>query len=169
MDKRNFAATRQLIQFAAWVDATVRDALKSEALNVPRYELLEYLSEVGICDNEQLRDVFGYDASTLVRMLDSLQKKGLISREKGGDRRKKIVRATEKGKAVVERIQIGYCRELSEVLSHLADKVRSKFALALNEIVKNVGGSRFDDLGLSPLYRYPRTSVPSVAKDHKAQ
>jgi MarR family transcriptional regulator for hemolysin len=45
------------------------------------------------------------DGSSVVRLLDELQLLGFIVRQEGADRRAKVIRLTERGAAVVERVE----------------------------------------------------------------
>lgn len=68
-----------------------------------------------------LADAIGLDASAVVRLLDCLQKQGLIERREGTDRRFKEIHLTEQGLQQVEKVE------------NIANKIRTQALEGLSE------------------------------------
>jgi MarR family transcriptional regulator for hemolysin len=62
---------------------------------------------------KDLAESLGLDGSSVVRLLDNLQSKGLIERREGTDRRVKAIHLTVQGKATVDRVE-GISRQIHE-------------------------------------------------------
>ena len=62
---------------------------------------------------KDLAESLGLDCSSVVRLLDNLQSKGLIERREGTDRRAKAIYLTADGQATVDRVE-GVSRQIHE-------------------------------------------------------
>ncbi|MBY0320239.1 MAG: MarR family transcriptional regulator [Reyranella sp.] len=62
------------------------------------------------------------DGSSVVRLLDNLEKAGLIQRKEGEDRRAKIITLTPRGKAIADKVETVARRIRSDALSGLSDR-----------------------------------------------
>ncbi|CAN5917465.1 MarR family transcriptional regulator [soil metagenome] len=72
---------------------------------------------------KDLAAAMSLDASSVVRLLDNLEKAGLIRRKEGADdRRAKIIFLTVRGKAIADRIETVARRIRSDALAGLSDK-----------------------------------------------
>src|SRR5437868_15204903 len=62
------------------------------------------------------------DNSSVVRLLDNLEKAGLIQRKEGEDRRSKIILLTPRGRAIADKVEAVARRVRSDALAGLSDK-----------------------------------------------
>jgi MarR family transcriptional regulator for hemolysin len=62
------------------------------------------------------------DNSSVVRLLDNLEKAGLIRRKEGEDRRAKIIVLTPRGRAIADRVEAVARRVRQDALAGLSDK-----------------------------------------------
>ena len=102
-----------------------------------RWLLLWHLSRNDGCTHRELAELIGIEAATLVRLVDHLEREGLLKRcGSETDRRVKHLYLSDAGKKVVEDIR-GYAADLrKEVLSGLS---QSEIKTAL-EALDNIRG-----------------------------
>ena len=102
-----------------------------------RWLLLWHLSRNDGCTHRELAELIGIEAATLVRLIDHLEREGLLKRcGSETDRRVKHLHLSDAGKKVVEDIR-GYAADLrKEVLSGLS---QSEIKTAL-EALDNIRG-----------------------------
>ncbi|WP_421998322.1 MarR family winged helix-turn-helix transcriptional regulator [Reyranella sp.] len=62
------------------------------------------------------------DGSSVVRLLDNLEKAGLIQRREGADRRAKIITLTPRGRAIADKVETVARRIRREALAGLSDR-----------------------------------------------
>jgi MarR family transcriptional regulator for hemolysin len=62
------------------------------------------------------------DGSSVVRLLDNLEKAGLIQRKEGEDRRAKITTLTPRGKAIADKVETVARRIRSDALAGLSNR-----------------------------------------------
>ncbi len=62
------------------------------------------------------------DGSSVVRLLDNLEKAGLIQRKEGEDRRAKIITLTPRGRTIADKIETVARRIRSDALAGLSDR-----------------------------------------------
>ncbi|MCR6631520.1 MAG: MarR family transcriptional regulator [Magnetospirillum sp.] len=82
----------------------VDEALKTLDLTEATWRPLLHLSHLGEAVRQKdLAESMGLDGSSLVRLLDTLEERGLIRREDGRDRRCRLVTLTPDGRRLMER------------------------------------------------------------------
>jgi MarR family transcriptional regulator for hemolysin len=118
----------------AWRQA-VDDAVKALDLTEATWRPLLHLSHLGEAVRQKdLAESMGIDGSSLVRLLDTLESRGLIRRADGDDRRCKLVTLTDAGRdlmvrtrAVVTALEEDMLRGLDDAevtqLLHLLDRI----------------------------------------------
>jgi hypothetical protein len=80
--------------------------------------------------------MIAFDTTTLVKVLDRLSEKGLITRTRSQtDRRKQLLNATAKGHEVIKRIQPMIDRSEQRLLAPLGPSDRRKFMEMLTQLV----------------------------------
>jgi MarR family transcriptional regulator for hemolysin len=85
-----------------------------------------------------------YDSS-VVRLLDNLQEKGLIERREGADRRAKTIHLTDLGKASVDRVE-GISRQVRErTLANIPDKDIENISGILEQICSALSPANQED------------------------
>ena len=83
---------------------------------------------------KDLAESLGLDCSSVVRLLDNLQSKGLVERREGTDRRAKAIYLTAEGKATVDRVE-GVSRQIHErVLADIPDEDIETVSRVLEQI-----------------------------------
>lgn len=82
----------------------VNDAVKVLDLTEATWRPLLHLHHLGDAVRQKdLARSLGLDGSSLVRLLDMLEERGLVRRTDGADRRCKLLTLTEEGRALTER------------------------------------------------------------------
>ena len=94
----------------------LRPCLETIGLEVGQPKLLGYLSTNGSCSQKQLASYFDIDSAAVSRMLDSLEKKGFITRKTDErSRRSNLVEITEKGLQAHKEWR-RHCRETEAIM-----------------------------------------------------
>jgi MarR family transcriptional regulator for hemolysin len=105
-----------------------------------RWLLLLHLSRNDGCTHRELALSMGIEAATLVRLVDHMEKEGLLKRcGSETDRRVKHLRLSEAGKAVVEDIRSHAARLRKEVLAGLSQSEIKTALEVLNNISSKLG------------------------------
>lgn len=95
-------------------------ALAPEALNLRSHFVLICLGEFEQISQQQVADRINMDASDLVKLLDGLEQRGLIVRERApDDRRRHVLTLTPAGRRALGRANDGVIRATDEALSRL--------------------------------------------------
>ncbi|ABC24276.1 MarR family winged helix-turn-helix transcriptional regulator [Rhodospirillum rubrum] len=133
--------------------------VREHGLTLSRARALLLLSGHRTWTQAELADALDVEPPSVVRLLDGLERQGMISRSAvEGDRRAKHIELTEPA-----RVQIGHMEEISAtVRSRLLEGIDPedlKIALAvLRQVVSNAEAARSDDADL--------TAPPADGKDH---
>ena len=97
---------------------------------------LNMIDEVPNIDQARLSSMIAFDTTTLVKVLDRLTEKGLITRTRSQtDRRKQLLNATAQGRDVVRKIQPMIDRAEQRILAPLSPSDRRKFMEMLTQLV----------------------------------
>ena len=95
---------------------------------------------------DEIARAFGITASAVVRLVDRLERDGLVRSHPGADGRRVAVRLTPKGERRAKAVLARRERELAEVLSPLSDSERSELTRLheklLAELPDGVPGAR---------------------------
>jgi MarR family transcriptional regulator for hemolysin len=78
---------------------------------------------------KDLAEVIGIESSTLVRLIDALDRAGFIERQTDDDRRAKIICLTPRGRAVVKRVEAATVTIRQRTLADITDE---ELAIAVN-------------------------------------
>jgi MarR family transcriptional regulator for hemolysin len=146
-DDDYFRATRALVTAARRWRKLANDRLKPLGQTMPRWETL-YL--VAYSDEElnqgELSRLIGVQGPTMVRMLDSLAREGLIERRQSHqDLRVTINRITDAGRRVISSI-MGITNELrSQVLADIEPGDLQTTVRVLTQVLRRI--DRLDDEG----------------------
>ncbi|PLY07769.1 MAG: hypothetical protein C0625_04175 [Arcobacter sp.] len=104
----------RLIRGANSVNKTLNKKLCSYEIAIEQRATLEIIKYEEDVNQTRIATLLGKDTATISRSLDSLEKKGLVSKsEQSGDRRSKKVEITKKGESVLEEtlLEVGSYRE----------------------------------------------------------
>jgi DNA-binding MarR family transcriptional regulator len=105
-------------------------------LTTVQYAALNMIDEVPNIDQARLSSMIAFDTTTLVKVLDRLTEKGLITRTRSQtDRRKQLLNATAQGREVVRKIQPMIDRAEQRILAPLSPSDRRKFMELLTQLV----------------------------------
>ena len=69
----------------------------------------------------ELADRLGIESSTLVRLIDALDRAGLIERQTCGDRRARTLHITERGRLLVEQVEADAAAASRQILAGLSE------------------------------------------------
>lgn len=110
---------------------------KAYSLTPTQYDVLFYLNKENL-NLSALSDLVSLDSSTLVSIIDRLEKGQLLKKKVSPwDRRKNIISITEQGKALLSSIPYFVSPGLRTVVDALEPKEREELSRILNKIVKN--------------------------------
>jgi len=103
----------------------------------PRAHCVLHYAMLGDKSQSQLADEAGLDKTTMVVLMDKLEKDGLAERRPSSvDRRARVIHVTDKGRAVVAKAH-GIVAEVNEeVLSTLSGELRDSLVEALSQLVE---------------------------------
>lgn len=94
----------------------LRPSLREAGLEPGQPKLLEYLCRYGACPQRKLANYFEIDSAAVSRMLDGMEREGLIFRRTNAvSRRSNLVEVTEKGRQAYQ-IWQQCCQEMEQVL-----------------------------------------------------
>lgn len=135
-------ASRALL---AVVARTISPAL--EQLSLPQFRVLVVLVGAGPHRVGALAERLGSVTSTFSRAVDRLEAAGWVSREANPDsRREVIVRATDAGRELVERVTALRRQELTAILGSLSDEELAGVATAFRRFADVAGEPSIEDL-----------------------
>lgn len=106
MESQEGARARQLARLLAGLDQTFREDFKRSSripqqLTLAQYQVLSMVTEGGTCSQKTIADNLRVTGPTVVRIIDALEKKKLVSRVRDvRDRRIVLVSLTEQGALV---------------------------------------------------------------------
>lgn len=106
-------------------------------LTTVQYAALHMIDEIPNVDQASLSSMIAFDKTTIVKVLDRLEEKGLITRERSEtDRRRQLLNATKRGQEVVRQIEpmINRCEE--RILAPLSAPDKRRFMEMLTQIVR---------------------------------
>jgi DNA-binding MarR family transcriptional regulator len=94
---------------ADWVSkrarADIQRALAEHGLSTPDYGVLVALGDFGALSQQQLADGLGADKSHVVRLIDQLEERKLVTRApEPGDRRRHRIELTESGRSLLQTV-----------------------------------------------------------------
>ncbi len=121
-----------LVKTGEELRAKLADFLSSKDLVLPQKGILTYLRETGVSNQLSLCNALAINKATMVRFLDDLQNKGLITRrESKNDRREKLVKISKKGERVLEIIE----RKVLEIEAQASQNLTEEEIISLKELL----------------------------------
>ncbi|WP_035339939.1 MULTISPECIES: MarR family winged helix-turn-helix transcriptional regulator [Dickeya] len=85
-----------------------------------------------------LAESLGLDASAVVRVLDNLQKQGVIERREGNDRRFKEIHLTESGIALVNRVELIAAQVRNQALEGVSEQDIQQVSRVIGQVIDNL-------------------------------
>lgn len=118
----------------------VDNAVKVLNLTEATWRPLLHLNHLGDAVRQKdLAESLGIDGSSLVRLLDTLEERGLLRREDGRDRRCKLVTLTPAGRELTERTRAIVTALEEEMLSDLDDFEMAALSRLMDRIDRRMG------------------------------
>ena len=119
------------------------DELAPFGINRMHFGLLKILDAVGPSSQQALSSDLGMPPSRMVALVDHLEDKGLVARERNSsDRRVNEIRLTTKGRAALVRANRAALRFHDELLIDLSSSERTQLAGLLRRIAARHCGNR---------------------------
>lgn len=111
--------------------------LNDDNLTVSQFGVLEALYHLGpLCQGELVEKILKSNAN-LTTVVDSLEKKSLVRRDRtGSDRRKVTVHLTEPGEALIARVFPRHAKVVADEFQFLTDKEQTDLAKTLKRFRK---------------------------------
>jgi DNA-binding MarR family transcriptional regulator len=112
------------------------DEAGSVGLTPVQYAALNMIEEIPNIDQASLSNMIAFDKTTMVKVLDRLVEKELITRVKSSaDRRSTLLNVTSRGRKVLKEIQPLLDRNELRILAPLSAKDQQKFMELLTRLV----------------------------------
>ena len=109
----------------------------SLGLTTVQFAALNMINQVPNIDQASLSDMIAFDKTTIVKVLDRLVEKGLITRTRSAtDRRTNHLNLTARGREVVRQIQPMLDRSDQRILAPLSTADQRKFMELLTQLVQ---------------------------------
>lgn len=106
---------------------------------------LHTIEETGPITLASLAKLIHVSSSTLVGVIDRLEKKGLLKRERSlKDRRYTFITLTDDGKEKVKKLPTALNRKFTESLSKLSNEEQNQIVTALDSIVNLIEADQID-------------------------
>jgi len=123
------------------------EAFEEAGYNPYQYSILALLEEGARSTQGEIADALGFDRGTLVKLLDGLEERGLIVRQRDPkDRRRHVVSLTAAGKSQLAEFRTIVLRLDNDFLAPLDDEDRAELHDLLSRIAKHLD-PRFDREG----------------------
>lgn len=115
--------------------------LAARGLTMWEYVILGALADAGVVSQTELARSSRRDATRLIAHLDALEQRGLVLREMDpADRRRRAVRLSDAGRALVEGTRRDIRAMEDEVLAALPPRERTEFRTALDRLAESSRG-----------------------------
>ena len=124
------------------ISSKLDEVLAPAKLNISKFNILKIIKHVcgydGIQQNEISKRLL-VTASNITKLLDKLEKDGLITRNtKKGDRRVKLIRITDYGSKTLDKIWPKYLNITKKINSHIASVDADYVELVLVDWLTNI-------------------------------
>ncbi|QDX31253.1 MarR family winged helix-turn-helix transcriptional regulator [Dickeya poaceiphila] len=103
--------------------------------------LLFIAREKTVIHQKALAETLGLDASAVVRVLDNLQKQGLIERREGNDRRFREIHLTAIGLEQVEKVESIAGQVRNQALDGISEQDIQQVSRVINQVIANLSRS----------------------------
>lgn len=114
----------------------IKPSMVKYNLTTTQFAVLESLLHLGSMSQNQLSDKILRSSGNIVKVIDNLERDGLVIREVSTkDRRAKIVSLTAKGKSIINKIFPDHLKSIIKTLSVLSEREQ----LELGRLCKKLG------------------------------
>ncbi|MEK6564005.1 MAG: MarR family transcriptional regulator [Candidatus Omnitrophota bacterium] len=123
------------------IEKLISDYLRPFAMSPAKFNALMVLKHKGGKKGLSQADIGRHlivTASNMTRLLDRLHQEGLIERfAQEGDRRVNLIKITQKGSGILDRVWPGYHKKLAEIAAHVPhEDLRGLSDLLINWFVR---------------------------------
>ncbi|MFE2727645.1 MarR family winged helix-turn-helix transcriptional regulator [Kitasatospora sp. NPDC059327] len=126
-----------LLSWSSHALATELTAALAELDVTPRSHCVLYKALAGDMSQSQIAEAAGLDKTTMVVVMDKLEKDGLAERRPSSvDRRARVIEVTDKGREVVAKAAEIVARINQEVLGSLPEELRHAFVAGLTHLME---------------------------------
>jgi DNA-binding MarR family transcriptional regulator len=124
-------------------DVDLERVLRPTGLNLAKYRTLLTMSRLGECTMSALATITTVDRTTLTRIIDPLERDGLVARgEQAADRRKVSLRVTPAGKNRLTAAQALVGARNAEILAEVPEGMKRTMLRGLARMQRALGASR---------------------------
>ena len=131
----------KLMRAAESVSARVHKELQRSGLTVSQFGILEALYHLGPMVQKELADKILKSPGNITMVIDNLEKRGLIVREKSrSDRRASVITATDKGLHLFDAIFPAHARRITESMAQLSVDEQETLGRLLKKLGRAAAG-----------------------------
>lgn len=155
-ERYDLRIVRSLRRIIRAVDVHSRHLAQEHGVTVPQLLCMLKIDELGPMTQKELSDAVFLNPSTIVGIIDRLEKAGILARQRSDeDRRRTSISLTPKGKRMVEQSPSPLQQSLAEGIDSLPELEKATIALALERIIELIDqdppSSRLQDAALDPV------------------
>ena len=123
----------------------LRPLMENIPLSIGQPKVLRYLYDKKSCMQIDIANYYNIKPATVSRLLDGLEKDGLISRSQiAGNRRASAIAITQKGKAAYDK-WVDYCQGVvDETLTGFSEEEKAQVSEYMQRAYANLTGKTFD-------------------------
>ena len=119
------------------IEREIEEYLKPFNLSPAKFNILAVIKyhgkDTGLGQTEKSEHLV-VTASNIAKLLDKLNNEGLIQRyEQKGDRRKNLIKTTQKGSELIDEIWPGYCKKVKEITGFLDKNELKQLSIMLEK------------------------------------
>jgi len=161
-DRRILNAIRQIIRAA---DIDSRKLASDHQITSPQLMALMAVVEKGCVSATGIAKRIHLSPSTLVGVLDRLENKGLIQRDRSADDRRLVwVTATEEGRALVAKTPFPLQYSLDKALKQLSEKEQGQVAACMKRLVDLMGVGDVEPAPMLEIAAVRKRQVPETGR-----
>ncbi|MBA4206347.1 MarR family winged helix-turn-helix transcriptional regulator [Pannonibacter phragmitetus] len=139
---RIFKALRRIVRA---IDLRSREVARTAGLTIPQIVVLQAIRDLGDVTTKALSVQADLSAATVVTILDRLEERGLVARERSAtDRRIVHARLTEEGRTLLERAPALLDEEFEARFARKDSAAQQSLASAIEEIAALMDAHRLD-------------------------
>jgi len=155
-ERYDLRIVRSLRRIIRAVDVHSRHLAQEHGVTVPQLLCMLKIDELGPMTQKELSDAVFLNPSTIVGIIDRLEKAGILARQRSDeDRRRTSISLTPKGKQMVEESPSPLQQSLAEGIESLPELEKATIALALERIIELIDqdppSATLEDSSLDPV------------------
>lgn len=145
MEAEEGSTAKQLARLLAGLDRAFRDDFKRsngvpQGLTLAQYQVITLIAEKGECSQKTIANRLGVTGPTVVRIIDALERKGLVRRTRHErDRRIVQVALTERGVQTQRDCEQMHEMKIASMLERLPANIAETLLSSLSELLTATG------------------------------